>query len=268
MGRLQLRDKWVLVTGASSGLGREIATQLARDYGANIVIVARRTQQLEVLRKDLESQYNIQVKVLTADLCRQEDVLHVSDFAAKEVDLCGAILNAGVTYFGQDALMTDAMRECLLQTNISSIAFLAQRLARYFDESGGSHGLLLVSSMAAISPAPYQALYSGTKAFIYAYGQALSAELTNKQFSISLCTPGGIRTEMTSNAGFDSLQKWLMPVDKVARTALNGFVNRELVIVPGVDNRMGAFFFKFLPKKFLLRQLGKVYRRALEKKPS
>jgi len=263
MNALQLKDKWVLVTGASSGLGKEMATQLARDYGSHLVVVARRTAQLEILQKELQSQYKVQVKVLTADLSKKEDVLRVYDFSTKEVDLHAAILNAGVTYFGRCHQLTDENMDSILQTNIASMALLMQRFAKYFDESRSARGMLVISSMAAISPVPYQALYSGTKAFIYNYAQALSAEQENKNFSISIFAPGGIQTEMTSKGDFDALQKWLMPVDEVARVALNGFVRRKLVIIPGFSNKMGAFFLKFLPKKFLLRQLGGVYRKAL-----
>ncbi|WP_447643031.1 MULTISPECIES: SDR family NAD(P)-dependent oxidoreductase [Chitinophagaceae] len=263
MSALQLKDKWILVTGASSGLGRELATQLARDYHANIIIVARRTPQLEILKQELEHQYKITVKVLTADLSRTEDVLRVFDFSTKEVPLYGAILNAGVTYFGRDCDISDENRNSIIQTNIVSMAFLVQRFAQYFDRRGDAGGLLLVSSMAAISPAPYQALYSGSKAFIFAYAQALSVELTNKQFSISVFAPGGIQTEMTANEQFHDLQKWLMTAADVAKIALKGFVRRKLLIIPGLSNRFGAMFFKFLPKKFLLKQLGTVYRKAL-----
>ena len=259
MGVLQLRDKWILITGASSGLGKEMATQLARHYRANLIIVARRTAQLELLQTELETAYKVQVKVLTADLSKKEDVVRVYSFATREVDLSGAILNAGITYFGHDHRLTEENRDNIIQ----SMASLLQQFAKYFDESQKERGLLVVSSMAAISPTPYQSLYSGTKAFIYAYAQALSEELENRHFSISIFAPGGIRTEMTSNAGFDALQKWLMPVDKAARVALDGFVKRRLLTVPGFENRVGAFLFKFLPKKFLLGKLGHVYRKAL-----
>lgn len=203
--------------------------------------------------------------MLTADLSRSEDVARVFAFSTKEVVLHAAVLNAGVTYFGQDREISEDCHKNIIQTNITAMAYLMQQFAKYFDESGQERGLLLVASMAAISPAPYQSLYSGTKAFIYAYAQALSAELENKQFSISIFTPGGIQTEMTANAGFEGLQKWLMPVDKVAKIALNGFVKRKLIVIPGAENKMGALFFKFLPKRFLLTQLGSVYRKALGK---
>lgn len=266
MGALDLKGKWVLVTGASSGLGKEIAIQLAKDYHANLIVVARRTTQLEELRDKLQSQYKIQVKVLTADLSKKEEVLNVFDFAIQEKGLSAAVLNAGVTYFGKDHLISDASLDNVLQTNISAMAMLMQRFAKYFDENGKESGLLVVSSMAAISPAPYQALYSGSKAFIYGYAQALSAELENKQFSISIFAPGGIQTEMTSNGSFDGLEKWLMPVDKVAKVALHGFVRRKLIVIPGFSNKMGANLFKFLPKKFLLAQLENVYRKSLKNK--
>lgn len=265
MRLLQLKNKWVLVTGASSGLGREIATQLARNFGANIIIVARRTEQLLSLQKELESQYKISVKVCTADLSQKDKIIEVFDFAIKEQEISAVVLNAGITYFGKDRLISDTHLESIIQTNITAMAILMQRFAKYFNERSLASGMLVVSSMAAISPAPYQALYSGTKSFIYGYAQALSAESENKDFTISIFAPGGIRTEMTAQGAFDSLQKWLMPVDKVAKIALAGFVKRKLLIIPGLSNRLGSQLFHFLPKGFLLSQLGKVYAKALTK---
>src|ERR1700743_2435536 len=103
MGKLQFKNKWVLVTGASSGLGEEMARQLAFDYQANLILLARRKEKLEQLKTELEIDAGIKVKIIVADLSKLSEVDSALDQVLAGGELYGAILNAGVTYFGRHA---------------------------------------------------------------------------------------------------------------------------------------------------------------------
>jgi short-subunit dehydrogenase len=127
---------------------------------------------------------------------------------------------------------------------------------------------MIVSSMAALFPVPYQAAYSGTKAFILSFITALSTELRNPGLSLTVYTPGGIATEMTSNAKFNDLKGWLMPVDEAAKEGIHAMQTRKLAFAPGFLNRVGSVFMNFLPRKFLLTQMGKIYLKSLIKSES
>lgn len=96
---MSFRDRWVLVTGAASGLGPELARQLAQEHGAHILAVARRAERLEVLGREVVAA-GVQFRALSADLARGEDVERVVALS-KEVPLYAAVLNAGVTFFGE-----------------------------------------------------------------------------------------------------------------------------------------------------------------------
>lgn len=263
MSSLQLKDKWVLITGASAGLGKELAIQLARDYHANLILVARRENKLSELQSFISNQYAVQVKYLVADLSVQEDLEKVYQFSIAQ-NVYGMILNAGVTYFGEDCQLEFAQAKKIIETNINSVVFLTQKFTQYFESKKLEGALMLVSSMAAMFPAPYQSIYSGTKSFLFSYGHALSHELKNKQFSISIFAPGGMQTEMTEGDSFGGLQKWLMPVNQAAKDALSGFAKRKYTILPGWQNRIGAKFMRLLPLKFLGNQMEKVYKKSLD----
>jgi hypothetical protein len=265
MSKLQFKNKWVLVTGASSGLGEEMARQLANHHGANLILLARRKDKLDNLKYDLEKQAGIQVKVITADLSKLEEVDQALDEILKDGDLYGAILNAGITYFGKHEELTWDYFQTMLQTNVNAVARMTNRLAFDFENTGKEGGILIVSSMAAIFPVPYQAAYSGTKAFILSFATALSHELKNRNFSITVYTPGGIVTEMTAGEKFNDLKSWLMPVNQAAKEGIDAFVKRKLVRIPGFMNRVGGFFIKFLPKGFVMKQMSGVYRKSLDK---
>src|ERR1700709_1172808 len=99
MSKLQFKNKWVLVTGASSGLGEEMARQLAYEHGANLILLARRREKLEQLKTELEKNAKVSVKIIVTDLSKLEDVDKAIDELLKDGQLYGAVLNAGVTYF-------------------------------------------------------------------------------------------------------------------------------------------------------------------------
>ncbi|MBD1394760.1 SDR family NAD(P)-dependent oxidoreductase [Mucilaginibacter glaciei] len=265
MKQLQLNGKWVLVTGASSGLGQEMARQLAHNFKANLIIAARRADKLDQLKTELETSAGIKVKVITADLSIPEEADRVIAECIAGGDLSGALLNAGVTYFGRHTQLPWDSFESILKTNVIGVVRMTNSLVTYFEQPGKEGSLMLVSSMAGYFPVPYQAAYSATKAFITAFGSALHYELTNPNFSITVFAPGGIATEMTDGNKFNELKSWLMPVSQAAKEGIHAFVSRKYNYVPGFLNRVGSVMMNFLPKRFLTGNMSKVYLKSLVK---
>lgn len=263
--RLDFNQKWILITGASSGLGREMARQLAHQFKANLVIVARRKAKLEALKKELESEANVNVKVLVADLTIQEDIDKVIGHCTTSIPLYGVILNAGTTYFGYHKDLDWNKFETIMQTNVMGLLRMVNPLVDYFEVSGRTGGIMIVSSMAAFSPVPYQAAYSATKAFLSNFANALYHELQNPEFSITVYEPGGIVTEMTDDQKFNDLRGWLMPVETAAKEGIYAFQNRKYRYIPGFFNRIGGWFMKALPGKLIAGNMAKIYRKALKK---
>ncbi len=265
MSKLQFKNKWVLVTGASSGLGQEIARQLAHQHRANLILLARRKEKLNQLKAELEKEANVNVKVVVADLSNLKDVDRAIDEILKDGQLYAAILNAGVTYFGRHTELSWDQFETMLQTNVVSVVRFTNRLTEYFETAGKEGGLLIVSSMAGIFPVPYQSAYSGTKSFVLSFATALAHELKNPQFSLGVYAPGGIVTEMTAGDNFHDLKGWLMPVKVAAREGISALQYRKLTHVPGLMNRVGGFFMRLLPSGLIIGQMSKVYEKALSK---
>jgi uncharacterized protein len=261
MGKLQFEDKWVLVTGASSGLGEEIARQLAQLHHANLILLARRKEKLDQLKAELGQ--IVKVRTIVADLCKLDEVDAALDEILKDGELYAAVLNAGVTHFGPHHELEWSDFETMLQTNVVSVTRMTNRLVNHFEQTGKEGGLLIVSSMAAVIPIPYQAAYSGTKAFILSFATALSYELKNRNFSITVYTPGGIVSEMTSGEKFNDLRGWLMPVKRAANEAINALVKRRSTYIPGFVNRIGSIAVKLFSKKFIMARMSKIYGQSL-----
>lgn len=259
---MDFRGKWVLVTGASAGLGREMARQLALEHGANLVVSARRAQKLEELKAELEPK-GVQVAVVTGDMGKPDDVDRVLEQATAGRDLYGAILNAGVSHFGHHHELPWQDFLAMLQLNVTANVRMATELVSHMKQHRLGGGLMLVSSLTGVMPVPYQSAYSGTKAFLNSFGMALAVELKGHPVSVTVFAPGGIQTEMTAGERFTTLRNWLAPADETARAALKAMRRRELLAVPGFLNQLGVFAFRFVPRGFAMGQLANTYRKAL-----
>jgi short-subunit dehydrogenase len=262
---LQLRSRWTLVTGASAGLGREMARTLAREHGSHLVLVARRADRLAALCEELKAAHGVQAVAVAADLAEPEAAARV---VAEATDggrrpLAAAVLNAGVTYYGDALKLEPARLGALLHTNVTSLVGVAQALAGGWVERGERGALLLVSSVAAFYPMPYQAAYAASKAFVTSYGQSLDAELRPRGVSVGVFAPGGIATEMLELAGFDkklTTGVGIMPVERCAREAVAALVKRKSLAVPGAINQALALSARLLPRSFLAARAAALYK--------
>ena len=263
MNPMELRGRWVLVTGASSGLGREMAKILAVTYGAHLIIVARREERLNELKRELEQSAGVKIEICVADLSKLEDVDRVIAAATKGHPLAGAILNAGVTHFGEfEKLSWDAFRN-MLDTNVIATVRMATAFVPHLEAQGG--GLMIVSSMAGIHPVPFQTHYSGTKAFLVHFGVGLWHELQGRNISITTYAPSGVVSEMTAGDSFNPLRRWLMPVDQAASEGVEAFRNRKYLHISGFTNRVGSMFARMLPQRLATGLVAAQYRNALKK---
>jgi short-subunit dehydrogenase len=260
---MEFRGRWVLVTGASSGLGQAFARKLAKKYGANIVAVARRKDRLEALKQELESEAHVEVHVIAADLSKLAEVDRVLAEAKDGHQLYAAVLNAAITHFGTHDTLAWADFETMLATNVTGIVRMTTDLIPYIEHGAPGGGILIVSSMAGINPLPYQTAYSGTKAFLVHYGLGLWHELQGTNVSVTTYAPGGIATEMTAGEKFSPLRGWLATVDDVAKEGIEGFRQRRYLAIPGVANRAGDMLFRLLPRQLMSSRLAAVYRKAL-----
>lgn len=270
MKKLSLRDKYTLVTGASSGLGLEIARQIARDHGGHLVLVARRIDRLEACAAELRAAHGVDVVCIQADMTRREDVTRTYEEAVRGRTVHAAVLNAGVTYFGYALDHDFEDFERMLATNVTSVVWLALRFARHIMDAAPGGGIMITSSLAGTTPTTFQAAYSGTKAFLNNFGMAFAQELDGHETSVTLFVPGGIATEMGEKSGtarkFKKGDVGMMDADVCARAALEGFVRRKRFVIPGVLNQVNDLMLRVTPRAIATALTARLYRDALVKR--
>jgi len=230
---------WALITGGTSGIGEAIANQLAAK-GLNIMLVARRLPLLEEKAKEIEATYNVLVKIVQADLSKQEDIAKV--IAASnhlEIGLfvpCAAVENHGVT-----TSISLEKELALIQLNITSVFALTHHFAGKMVERG-TGGVLLVSSIIGHMPNPYLSNYAGSKAYILNFGTSLHWEMKKKGVAVTVLSPGPTETPMMANTGID-MSKTPMSSQKPEVVATYGIeaLGKNAVVIPGFKNNMMVF---------------------------
>jgi short-subunit dehydrogenase len=262
---LTLADRWVLVTGASSGLGRALAVELATRHRACVVLSARRRDRLEGLARELDPG-GTRTALAPADLGRPDGVEAL--FAATPpAQLEAAALAAGSHAFGPFAEMPPEQIGELLALNVHAPVAIARRLLPIFDARPGG-GLLFVGSTGGFMPTPQQAVYGGAKAFLMNFVRSLHFERGGAEdpVHVTLVCPGGMPTEMLTGSPIGEVvarrpiaSRMLMDPEVVARQALAALIAHTPELVPGLANRAMLAYAKLLPLGLLGRGTARFY---------
>ncbi|WP_103070945.1 SDR family NAD(P)-dependent oxidoreductase [Aquimarina sediminis] len=248
---IQLKEKfgtWAIVTGASSGIGKEFAVQLA-NQGLNIILLARRGNLLEELSNNLRTKYNIQVKYMAMDLTDDNFIKNIEKLADK-LDIGLVISNAGGARMGAFNKIPMIDFEAMIKLNV----FAQMKISHWYTsrriKENKKGGVLLVSSTAAYQGVPYAANYSAAKAYILNLGEALNFEYKNKGINITTLVPGPTNTPgLTENPDADMISNMPMkpqPVDQLVKEGISAILKNKPSYIGGRMNRIMAGIMKTL----------------------
>jgi short-subunit dehydrogenase len=245
-----MKQQTVLVTGASSGIGLELAKAFARQ-GYSLVLLARNQPALEQLADGLRSQYKVGAEVLVADL-RQADAAAqvVQELARRNQRVDVLVNNAGFGVLGAFAQCDLQQPTDMMQVNMLALAQLTRLLlpAMLARNSGG---VLNVASTAAFQAGPNMAVYYASKAFVLSFTEALHEEVAHTGLHVSCLCPGPTRTAFfaADNMEHARLLKFgAHSASAVAQLGLAAFQRNQAIAIPGLKNRLLAFSTRFAPR--------------------
>jgi short-subunit dehydrogenase len=252
------RGETVLITGASSGIGRELARQFAGD-GADLVLVARSEDRLRELAGELSAESGVTVEVVPADLARPGSPdLIVQTLAQRHIDVDVLVNNAGFGAHGPVAGIGVQRQLEMIEVNVAALTRLTALLLPAMLER--RHGAILnVASTAAFQPGPHQAVYCATKAYVLSFTEALAEEVRGSGVRVTCLAPGATDTGFAAQAGMVGtrlFRRGVMDASRVAQAGHDGLRRGKTLVIPGLRNRALAFSVRLSPRVLVTRMAG------------
>lgn len=253
-----LKDfKWALVTGASSGIGRDFAIELSK-RGLNIIAVGRDEQRLKEVANKVKEFSNIEFVVYPTDLSYQENVRTlIGDLSRYQIDLL--INNAGFGLYGEFVNLELEEIERMIELNVKTLTTLSHVFAKSMIARKNG-GIINIASVAGHIPLPYFGAYAATKAYVYNFSLALWAELKKYNVHVLCVSPGPTETRFFERAfKQQNLQKFgsRMQPNEVVIGALKAFEKGTVVYIPGLKNKFITLVSKkLLPDRFIAKVVG------------
>jgi uncharacterized protein len=247
-----------LITGASSGIGEELARLFAKDC-SNLVLVARRREKLNQLASELRRDHGIEVEVVAKDLADAAAPQAIFDeLAVNGISVDVLVNNAGFGAAGPVADLPVQRQIEMIQVNVTALTHLTRLFLPGMMQRGHG-GILNVGSTAGFQPGPYLAVYYATKAYVLSFTEALAEELSGTAIKVTCLVPGATATGFSAVANLENslLFKWgVMDARTVAAVGYRGFRRGKVIVIPGLKNKVGAFAVRFAPRT-LVRKFTK-----------
>lgn len=256
------RGSVALVTGASSGIGEEIARQLAA-HGANLVLTARSEDKLTRLSEELSARHGVDAHVVAADLSAADGVERLCRGVDElDVQIDHLVNNAGFGAVGAFSRSDRTRQREMIRLNCEALVALTHCfLPSMLERARG--GVLNVASTAAYQPLPYMAVYAATKAFVWSFSAALAEELRDTGVRVSALCPGPVPTGFQAAAGIEAGVERVasLSAEETVRRGLSAYAAGDVVFVPGTVNRVQTVLTKLAPRAVVTHAVSRAMKR-------
>jgi len=252
-------ERVTLITGASAGIGAELARVFAAN-GHRLALVARRGERLEALADEIAASGGVRPHVIPCDLAEPGSGDSIAAaLAAANVEVEYVVNNAGFGVFGPAAKRDRAEQLGMIDVNIRALTDLSLRFSDQLIRHRG--GLLNVASIAGFLPGPGMAVYYASKAYVLSFTEALRAELGPRGVRVTALCPGPVPSEFQARAGFKpGFDSTVLNVsaEKVARVAYRGLMADKRAVMPGFGIKMVPVLLRLFPRGFILAAVGRL----------
>lgn len=255
-------NKFALVTGATSGLGKEFSVRLA-ERGYSLIIIGRRKELLSKLKEYIEDKYNVLVIERIMDLTDDEKVNSLVNEIDEKYDIEFLVNNAG--HGAEDSFIEDKLenQEEMIGVHILSSVRLCHKIGNEMKKKNKGY-IINVSSLASFNVFPTSAMYCATKSFLTSFTQSLAMELDKYNIRVQCLCPGFVRTDFHSKLGMNEsklrnklIVRWMIPKDvvKISLKSLNKRLN--VLVIPGFWNKVIYQCLKIIPKRLYYKLSSK-----------
>lgn len=244
-------DRTALVTGASSGIGREIAELAAAD-GCDVVVTARREERLETVADELETDHGVSTTVITQDLAEPSGPDELFDAVTDAgIEVHTLVNNAGVPVYGEFTETDRAAERDMRRVNMDALTELTKLFVPGMVERG-SGAILNTASLASFYPIPKKAVYAATKSYVLSFSRALAHELEAEGITVTALCPGVVETEYVERGNVDESntdEGVTNDPRSVAEAGWNGLADGERIVFPSAFATYGAQLMRLLPRR-------------------
>ena len=252
-------ERVTLITGASAGIGTELARVFA-SHGHRVALVARRADRLTALAGEITAAGGTAPIVIPCDLVQPDAGDRIAEaLTAAGVEVEYVVNNAGFGLFGRAVQRDRADQLDMITVNIRALTDLSLRFSDQLIRNRG--GLLNVGSIAGFLPGPGMAVYYATKAYVLSFTEAMRAELAPHGVRVTVLCPGPVPSEFQARAGFrpgfDSAVLKVLPAS-VAQQAYRGLMANKRAVMPGLGIKMVPFLLRLFPRSFILGAVGRL----------
>lgn len=252
-----------LITGASSGIGLELAKQFAGD-GDSVILVARSEGKLNELAEKLRQAHRVSVNVFAVDLARTDAIDHLyQQLCEQSIHVDTLVNNAGFGALGKFAELSVDRQTDMLMVNVVALTRLTRLLLPAMLERKRG-GILNVGSIAAYQAGPNMAVYYATKAFVLSFTEALREELVGTGLHVTCLEPGATETGFGDDSGMGKLDMFssqAMSAESVAKAGYAGYRRNDDIVIPGWKNRLMVTGVGLLPRIATRKLVGKMQSR-------
>ena len=241
---------YALITGASSGIGYELAKLFAKDKH-NIILIARREDKLKQLSRDLEHDYKIKTLVIPKDLSQTQSVQEIYDILKQNnITIDYLINNAGFIVYGRFSDSNWSEDHKMIQLHMVTLTHLIKLfLPDMLRRKNGK--ILNIGSTGSFVPGPLNAVYCATKNYILSLSEAIAEEINGSGVTVTALCPGGTKTEFAEKANIKNSSVHffeVMEANRVARIGYKALMKGKRVVIPGMLNKTQIFSIRFTPR--------------------
>ncbi|SFW62828.1 hypothetical protein SAMN02927921_02822 [Sinomicrobium oceani] len=259
------QNTYTVITGASQGLGKALASVCARK-GQNLILISLPGENIHHTAGELMQKHSVEAVCFETDLTREENIFKTVD-DMKRYNINTLINNAGIGGTKKFADADLAYIDDIILLNMRSLVLLTHKLLPVLQRQRQSY-ILNISSLAAFSPMPYKTVYPASKAFVYSFSRGLHAELKKSNIHVSVAHPGGMPTNRDTTKRINSHSKFIrssiLSAEDTALICMEKLLRKESIIIPGKMNRVSSIIQKFIPVDLQLRILSHKLQRELQ----